>query len=100
MSTHNECVIIERHKAFIEQIETNPEHAVTCAQDDIADEIFAMMEAKNVSRAELARRMGVSRMTVTKMLRGQNLTIRTMVRVGKALGYKLRSNLYEPMEDK
>jgi len=43
---------------------------------DFTEKIVTMMEKKNISRAELARRLNVSKAFVTKMLNGNpNLTI-------------------------
>jgi len=49
-----------------------------------------VMTKTGVSRSELARRLKVSRPMVTHILSGrQNMTIRTMVRVLRVLGYEL-----------
>lgn len=50
-----------------------------------------LMEEKNVSRAELARRMGVSRPRVTQMLSDEctNFTVRLLARAAFALGEKV-----------
>lgn len=50
-----------------------------------------LMEEKGVSRAELARRMGVSRARVTQMFSDEctNLTIRLLARAAHALGERI-----------
>lgn len=55
---------------------------------DLQQAIHLLMEQKGVSRAELARRIGVSGAYVTQMLgnKPQNLTARTIARVYVALG--------------
>ncbi|OQW97124.1 MAG: hypothetical protein BWK77_02585 [Verrucomicrobia bacterium A1] len=52
----------------------------------LADRVSSAMAEQNVTRAELARRLGKSPAYVTKLLRGHaNMTARTMVRVARAL---------------
>jgi transcriptional regulator with XRE-family HTH domain len=58
--------------------------------------IDAVMHEQGVTRAELARRMGVSRARITDLLNmGTNPTIQTLVRVSDALGYELRLELFD-----
>jgi transcriptional regulator with XRE-family HTH domain len=46
-----------------------------------------MMEANEISRSELARRLGVSPAYITKVLRGNiNFTLDSMVRLARAAG--------------
>jgi transcriptional regulator with XRE-family HTH domain len=61
---------------------------------DITEKIVAKMEEKNISRAELARRLGVSKAFITKLLNGNtNLTLKTMVSVAAALGCELNIDI-------
>ena len=56
----------------------------------LTEDIAALMQEKKVTRAELARRMGISRAAVTAFLRdGSNLTLRRMLRIADALGAEL-----------
>ena len=56
----------------------------------VAEEISRLMRDQNMSRAEIAERLGVSRAYVTKILNGNpNLTIKTMLRLAEALGREL-----------
>lgn len=49
--------------------------------------IVGLMTVENVSRADLAKRMKVSRPTITQLLSGErNLTLRTLADIGHALG--------------
>jgi transcriptional regulator with XRE-family HTH domain len=53
---------------------------------DFCDAVRRMLELRQISRAELARRLDVSPAYVSKMLSGdENLTIETMVKVAMAL---------------
>lgn len=68
-------------------------HTEAAILEFTADVERAMLEEK-VSRAELARRAGVSPAYVTKVLRGSaNFTIKSMVMLARALGVNLRINL-------
>ncbi len=61
---------------------------------EFTEEIFRLMEREEVSRSELARRLGTSPAYITKILRGNaNFTLMTMVRLAKALGAELRIQL-------
>lgn len=56
---------------------------------ELNEQICEWMEKQNISRSELARRLGKSRAYVTRMLNGShNLTVGTLVKVAHALGAK------------
>jgi transcriptional regulator with XRE-family HTH domain len=57
---------------------------------DVQYEICRLMKEKDVSRAALARRLGLSAPLVTQMLgnKGSNLTLRTVAKIFAALGEK------------
>ncbi len=58
------------------------------------EEFHQLTESKNISRAELARRLGVSPAYVTKIFRGDvNFTIDSMVRLARAVGVRLHLHL-------
>ncbi|GBD99037.1 helix-turn-helix protein [bacterium BMS3Abin07] len=62
---------------------------------DFTEKIVRKMEEKDISRAELARRLNVSKAFVTKMLNGNpNLTIKTMMSVADALECDLNLDIY------
>ncbi len=68
------------------------ESALCMAQATIQNAITK----SNLSRAELARRLGTSRAYVSKMLNsegGNNLTIKTMARILLCCGYEMRFEL-------
>src|SRR5579885_3103491 len=53
---------------------------------DAAEWITNLMEAQNLSRADLARRLGCSKGLVSQILNGRhNMTLRTLARVAWAL---------------
>src|SRR5205085_2772261 len=54
--------------------------------DEIVEDLARLMEEQRVTRAELARRLGISRAYITKMLGGSaNFTLLTMVKLAMAL---------------
>jgi predicted transcriptional regulator len=48
---------------------------------DVLEHICERMEELGVTRAELARRLGTSPAYVTQVLRGTNITLRTLARI-------------------
>lgn len=57
---------------------------------DAAEIISVLMEEKEVSKAELARRVGKSRADITQLLSGaRNMTIHTLADLAFALGTRL-----------
>ncbi len=64
---------------------------------DVTEQIVAVMQEQEISRSELAERMGVSRAYITKLLRGEgNTTLRTLVRVALALDLRPQVSFVEP----
>jgi transcriptional regulator with XRE-family HTH domain len=56
---------------------------------EISDQIACLMQAANVSRAELARRLGKSPAYITKILQGNaNFTLDSLVQIARVLGCK------------
>lgn len=61
---------------------------------DITGEMCTLMDDQDVSRSELARRIGVKPPHVTRLLQGQdNFTLRTLTRIAYALGHVVRCTL-------
>ncbi len=53
---------------------------------EFVGEVLHLMERQGINRAELVKRMGVSRAYITKLLRGNaDITLETMVRMAMAL---------------
>lgn len=80
------------------EAERREEYWVAGAILEFTESLTAAMEAQGVSRADLARRLGVSAAYVTKMLRGNaNFTLRSMVRAARALHTTFRPRLERPV---
>jgi plasmid maintenance system antidote protein VapI len=74
-----------------EAAERKPASWAQLAWLQFTEELLALMTAQNVTRAELARRVGVSPAYITKVFRGTvNLTLETMSRLALAVGASVR----------
>lgn len=85
-----------RVRARLEKYRQDPEYQAEKLTLAVTEEISKVMLAKNVSRAELARRLGVSAARVTNILRGgTNVTLKTVAAVAVALECEFRLGFYE-----
>lgn len=72
---------------------------VAGAEIEFTEELARAMDEQDVSRTELARRIGTSPAYITKVLRGNaNFTLTTMTKLALAVGMQLRVRL-EPAKD-
>lgn len=53
---------------------------------DFNEAILAAMKENSVTRTMLAKRLGVSKAYVTKLFRGENVTLRSAARIACAVG--------------
>lgn len=78
----------------VSPLENNPEYERLLAEEGLVLEaleaLCAFMEQQGVTRAELARRLGTSRANVTQLLRGRNVTLRTLAAAVHVLGGEAR----------
>lgn len=66
---------------------TDPDYHADRLQIEIAESVYVAMQAGGVTQATLARRMGVSRQHVSRLLEGtQNVTLATLGKLAVALG--------------
>ena len=81
---------VERIRADTEANRHAPEFELEWLLLDLEEQICAAMQAKGITRSELAERLGTSRAFVTKLLSShENLTMKTLVRVANALEMKV-----------
>jgi transcriptional regulator with XRE-family HTH domain len=84
---------MKREKWFSEAVteyKNDVDYLTEVAILDFTEKIVAKMKEQDLSRAELAKRLGVSKAFITKVLGGYpNLTIRSMVSFANALGCDL-----------
>jgi len=82
------------YQDHIGQFRDTPEFETERLLVDLTEELVAHMDRQDISRAELARRLGVSRAFVTNLLKGSpNLTIKTLVRVAYAAGLNIEISM-------
>jgi transcriptional regulator with XRE-family HTH domain len=85
---------LAKYREFLEQVETSPDYWHEAAVLDFTMDLLHRMEEQNVSRAELARRMGTSRAYITRLLGGDaNFTLMTMVKLSMAVGGALHVHI-------
>lgn len=83
---------------LFEQAERRLDYKIEGAKLEFTETIVRRMEATEVTRSELAERMGKLKPQVSKLLRGDNnFTVATMVEIADALGCNYRCHL-EPKD--
>lgn len=86
----------ERFAAMGKELRKDGRLQIDAAKVEISEQIFQIMEEKDVTEAELARRLETSRAYVNKVLQGStNFTIESLVKIGIALGCELKLELSE-----
>lgn len=79
---------------WLEEYAEDPDYQFELTSIAIGEEIVQRLLALNMTRSDLARKLGVSRPRVTQILAGdENLTVRTLVAVAVALGSQLTVSL-------
>jgi plasmid maintenance system antidote protein VapI len=82
---------LERYRQMFNDARSSVDYWLEGPIVDFTEDICRLMKEKNVSKAELARRLGTSRAYVTKLLGGNaNFTLGTMVKVAMVLGGSVR----------
>lgn len=84
---------LQKYRELSRQAETSPEYWTDIAVSDFARELSLLMKRRNITNAELARRLGVKRQYVSKLLSGTNVTLGTMVKLAMALDAVVRIRL-------
>jgi len=75
-----------RYENFIDEWKDDPEFRAEEILFDLTEKIYEIMEKKGINRTELARRMGVDKSYVTRLLGGPpNITIETLTKIAIAL---------------
>ncbi len=85
---------LEKYRKFLEEVETSPDYWHEGAVLEFTLDLLHRMEEQNISRADLARRMGTSRAYITRLLGGDaNFTLMTMVKLSMAVGGALHVHI-------
>jgi len=76
----------ERFEKMSREVRNDPEYWAEGLKLEFAEEVGRLMEAKKMSRADLARKLGTSPAYVTRILRWTaNLTLESMAKIALAL---------------
>ena len=77
---------LTQYRKMLEEAETSVDYWAGIPVIQFTEDLCRLMREKNVSRAELARRIGSSRAYITRLLGGDaNFTLATMVKLAMAL---------------
>jgi len=83
-----------RYHKLLKRAHESADYWAAGPEADFTDELSRVMEEQQVSRAELARRLGSSQAYVTKVLRGNaNFTLATMTKLARALDMEVEIRL-------
>jgi transcriptional regulator with XRE-family HTH domain len=85
---------VRRERSAYEQFVEKPDQRRLYDQErllvEVSELLVQVMSAENISRAQLARRLGKSKAFVTQVLRGnQNMTLRTITDLFGAMNYEV-----------
>jgi plasmid maintenance system antidote protein VapI len=85
---------LAKYWEFLDRGKTSPDYWHEGAILEFTLELERRMKEQDISRAELARRMGTSRAYITKLLGGNaNFTLMTMVKLSMAVGGALHLHI-------
>jgi DNA-binding Xre family transcriptional regulator len=77
---------LEKYQQMFDEALASPEAWVDGPMVEFTEDLCRLMKEKNVSRADLAKKIGTSRAYITKLLGGNaNFTLATMVKLAFAL---------------
>lgn len=75
------------------------EYWVAAAIYDFTEQLHGAMQSREKNKADLAKAIGKSAPYITKILKGGNFTIETMVKLSRALGYSLEVQLVDAISE-
>ena len=76
----------EKFAALLTEFQQSEAFELEQAKVEIAEQIYHIMQQKNISNVELARRLGSSKAYVTKILQGNtNFTIESLIKISRSL---------------
>jgi transcriptional regulator with XRE-family HTH domain len=86
--------MVKKSHKLIQKAERSPLYWAEAAWLQLTEDLHGLMRSQNVTRAELARRLGVSPAYVTKVFRGNvNLTLESICRLTLALSASPRMHV-------
>jgi transcriptional regulator with XRE-family HTH domain len=85
---------------LFKQAEEHEDYWLAGAILEFTEAVVREMERQDISRTELARRLGTTPAYVTKILRGKvNFTLATMMRLARALSSEMHVQLIGPSHE-
>lgn len=98
MNTNEPLMIIPVEKnsvleAKLEQARKSLPYQIEDTKGTYADELWQAMEHRGLNQVEFANKANVAKQFLTKVFRGGNCTIETMVKLAFALDYKAKIHL-------
>lgn len=90
---------LEKYRELSREAESSTHYWTDIAISDFSRELHSLMQQRGITSSELARRLGVQRQFVSKLLGGANVTLGTMVKLAVALDAVVRVRL-EKREDR
>ena len=86
-------------KEIYDEIKDAFEYRLARLTLDITEKIHEIMAKKNISRNDLAKKMGVSRASVSQLLnQGSNITIKRLLKIAEALDCNVDVQIVEKGE--
>jgi len=84
----------DEFQELVDEFEHDPEYVAYGLVSDFVDDVCRVMEAKGLTRRELANKLGVTPQYVTKFLNStENTSVHQLVRFAQALGMDVRLSL-------
>lgn len=78
-------------KEELERARDTFEYKLEGLELEVTERILQVMQEQGITRTELARRLGVSKAAVSKLLNdGSNMTLKRLLALAEALNYELR----------
>jgi transcriptional regulator with XRE-family HTH domain len=77
----------DKFKKLTEKLENKPEYKYEGLLFEFVEQVLEIMEREQLSRTDLAKKLGCSNAYITKLFKGnQNLTLRKIFEIADALG--------------
>lgn len=84
----------KRFQKLLEEARQGDDYWIADAQIKFTEQLHELMERRQISKSELARRIGSSPAYITKIMRGStNFTLASMVQLVRALDGDLQVNV-------
>ena len=83
-------------KEIHEKVKDSFEYKLAGMEIEVTEQIVEMMEKRDINRSELAKKLGVSKASITRLLNdGSNITLKRILAISEALEFKLNFNFVD-----